>query len=191
MLRLQDEEVQLLYERVERLAEQASIAEQLQRDNEELRGEVRALRRENTTLRSEQRADASDTAVTSAVLTALRESELAQQTNREAIVALRRHHAAQLAERDVEIGRLQTMLHSGPAGRAAAAAATTPTRRLTTGASAGSGYERSLTTRDPLQPTSSASSMGMRMSPMPPSSSGFQSSRLSDSEGWGVGGGLS
>lgn len=46
-------------------------------------------------------------AVTNAVLTALHESELAQQTNREALIALRRHHAAQLAERDVEIGRLQ------------------------------------------------------------------------------------
>lgn len=144
------EEVQLLYERVERLAEQASIAEQLQRENDdlraevqELRGAVRALRRENTALHSNERVDTSDMVphclrlaldystaarvpqrchsrqggcvcfatrsqtVTNSVLTALHESELAQQTNREALIALRRHHAAQLAERDVEIGRLQ------------------------------------------------------------------------------------
>ena len=142
------EEVQLLYERVERLAEQSSIAEQLQRENDELRievrelrGEVRALRRENMTLRSKDRADASDMvcrhagvsrsslrlrrslccsrhrgcarcaarsqAVTDSILTALHESELAQQTNREALIALRRHHAAQLAERDIEIARLR------------------------------------------------------------------------------------
>ena len=57
----------MLYERVERLAEQASIAEQLQRDNDELRtevqelrGDARALRRENAALRSKERADASD-----------------------------------------------------------------------------------------------------------------------------------
>ena len=61
------DEVRLLYERVERLAEQSSIAEQLQRENDELRievrelrGEVRALRRENMALRSKERADASD-----------------------------------------------------------------------------------------------------------------------------------
>jgi|EP01043_Picozoa_sp_COSAG02_P009862 hypothetical protein len=61
------QEVQLLYERVERLAEQASIAEELQRDNDdlrtkvrELRGEARALRRENEALQSKERADASD-----------------------------------------------------------------------------------------------------------------------------------
>ena len=61
------EEVQLLYERVERLGEQASIAEQLQRENDdlraevqELRGTVRALRRENTALHSKERVDASD-----------------------------------------------------------------------------------------------------------------------------------
>lgn len=61
------QEVQLLYERVERLAEQASIAEQLQQENDELRtelrelrGEARALRRENVALQSQERVDASD-----------------------------------------------------------------------------------------------------------------------------------
>eukprot|EP01043_Picozoa_sp_COSAG02_P013250 COSAG02_NODE_527_length_20704_cov_120.745462_2_plen_151_part_00 len=61
------QEVQLLYERVERLAEQASIAQQLQQENDELqaelrelRGEARALRRENAALKSQERVDASD-----------------------------------------------------------------------------------------------------------------------------------
>ena len=59
--------------------------------------------------------------MTNSVLTALHESELAQQTNREALIALRRHHAAQLAEKDIEIARLRyvAMPHPNISARSA------------------------------------------------------------------------
>ena len=246
------EEVQLLYERVERLAEQSSIAEQLQRENDELRievrelrGEVRALRRENMTLRSKDRADASDMvcrhagvsrsslrlrrslccsrhrgcarcaarsqAVTDSILTALHESELAQQTNREALIALRRHHAAQLAERDIEIARLRyatcptpTPPRAVPALRSAGASLSPRSfpRRTTTRGGSSDVFSRVSTmpgtkemhTHGPQTPTilsqGPATSVHISMPPMAASPAGFRSTRMVDSEGW-VGGGLS
>ena len=83
------------------------LARRLQRENEELRGEVRALRREVTMLRGRLSTEETDQGVTEALLVALRESELAQQTNREAMTALRRHHAAQVTEHEVEVSGLR------------------------------------------------------------------------------------
>ena len=83
------------------------LARRLQRENEELRGEVRALRREVAMLRGRLSTEETDQGVTEALLVALRESELAQQTNREAMTALRRHHAAQVTEHEVEVSGLR------------------------------------------------------------------------------------
>ena len=58
-------------------------------------------------LRGRLSTEETDQGVTEALLVALRESELAQQTNREAMTALRRHHAAQVTEHEVEVSGLR------------------------------------------------------------------------------------